>query len=331
MILTNSLQVSKHGTLNEHDVQDVREIDIDQVLQHRNSASTSHLFGKTGYLPPEDAVAVERRYTRYWSLEGENGQDFVALNKANSSTKGRFHVSGLAEGEYKLVMRLLKSQNVLNYATIPLGVILGGVSSLVAAPDKREETFARGMPTDYVEIFMRVGTEENVIMEQRIELDQGIDSFTRVFTVRAVDAESKTDLSIECNSFSLVKRMRIQADLFRCDLPKPSMFNRKEKAAQGRKLVVQAFSSGSAPPAPSRSAPAAHRQPAKPKRSVFIRDDVPVSKVLVKFYTKYAPDKVSEVNKIIEHFLTRDKHLGVLFATLEDKYGVRFNENGEWR
>jgi hypothetical protein len=326
-------EVSKHGTLNEHDVQDVREVDIDQVLQHVHSASTAHIFGKPGSLPPDEAMAIERRYTRYWSIQGENGQDYVGLNKSNSAAKGRFQIKGLVEGEYKLVVRYVKSQNVIGLATAPLGMIIGGVSSLVAPADKREETYARGMPTEYVEVNMLVRTGAYVIMEQRAELDSGSDTFTRVFTIREADADAGTDFTLACSSYSLVKRMRIQADLFRCDLPRPRATSRAEFAAQGRKLINQAFSSGSnrdirAPPPPP---PVPQAQPRKAKRSVYIRADAPASQILVRFYSKYAPEKVPEVPKIIEHFLTRDKHLGILFATLEDKYSVRFDEKGEWR
>jgi len=320
---------------------DAKPIDIDQILAHRNSGSTSHLFGRFGALPPEEALAVERRYLKYWAIEGENGLDYVGLNKANSSSKGKFEVRNLAEGDYKLIVRLNKTRDVIGYATAPIGVIIGGMTSLVVSAEKREETFARGMPTEYVEVQMRVGNSARVIMEQRVEIDQGNDSFTRVFSVNRSDAEAQTNLELVCTSYSLVKRMKVQAELFRCDPEVPDATTTAYRAAQGRRLVNAALSGGDAglPPKmkPAARAPAAtsaagaKKQPAaKPKRAVYIHDSVPVSQVLRRFYAVHAPEKVPEVPKIVEHFLTRDKHLGVLFATLEDKYNVRFNANGEW-
>jgi hypothetical protein len=310
---------------------DAREVDVDQVLQHRFSASTSHLFGKTGSLPPEDAV-VERRYTKWWSTVGEHGQDYVGLNKANSSTKGRFLIPDLVEGEYKLVIKLSKSNNILGYATVPIGVILGGVNMLAAPADKKEETYARGMPTEYVEVTVTVKTDSYVILETKAELDQGADLMTRVFTIKESDVNAS--VQIVCNSFSLLKRMRIQADLFRCDLPtkKPAVWNMR--AEQGRNLVKQALSSSSqletkpVPVPPVQQARAT--TPRKKKRTVLLDSSVNVEEVLFDFYSQHAPEKVEEIPKIVDFFIQRDKHLGVLFATLEDKYGVTFQKNGQW-
>lgn len=309
----------------------MKEIDLDKVLQHTYSASTSHLFGKTGSLPPQDAV-VERRYVKFWSVSGENDADFVALDKRNSATKGVFEEHGLTEGEYKLVCKLVRTQNMLEYATAPFGAIIGGVNALVVPPEKREGTLARGMPTEYVDVHMIVKTDKYMIMDQKTELDNGNDTFIRVFTVRRNETAT---FSLKLQSYSLVKRMRIQATIFRCDLPPPSVT--ASRAAAGRRLVQNALSSGnetnSKPPKPSK-APIPPKQPhskKKDKRRVQIKSTIPIEKVLEKFYSQYAPEKVSQIPAIIDYFLTRDQDLGVLFATLEDKYGVTFDSNGHWK
>jgi len=324
-------KVSKHGTLDERDLEDVQEIDIDHVLQHKYSASTTHIFGKIGGLPPAAALAVERRYTKFWSILGENGTEYVGLTKSNSAAKGKFKEM-LPEGQYRLVVKLVKSQNVLEYATAPIGTFIGGMSSLVVPAEKREEAYGRGMPTEYVDVNVTVSTSNYVIMEHKVELDQRIDMFTRVFVVKQADANSNAEFKMTCNSNSIVKKMKVQADLLRCDLPRVRAVSTSREAAQGKELLKRVLSSGSEPKAAAaKPTPPPPPPKGKGKRFVLLNESVPVSDVLVRFYSVHAPEKVSQVPKIMEHFLTRDKHFGVLFATLEDKYRVVFDANGNWK
>jgi hypothetical protein len=52
-------------------------IDVDQVLRHKKSASTAHLFGKTGALPPAGAQVVDRRYVPVWRIQSGSGEEHV--------------------------------------------------------------------------------------------------------------------------------------------------------------------------------------------------------------------------------------------------------------
>jgi hypothetical protein len=342
---TNPTTVSKHGTLNEKDVEDVAEVNLDLLLKARLSESPSHLFGNTGNLPPKEVV-VERRYIKTWSIVNENGVDqYVGLNKGNSNSKGRFEVSDLVPGEYKLVVKLLKTPNnlLLDIASAPIGAIIGGVSSLVSSS---EDHAMRGNPAETVECLALVSTPKYVIAEKNIEIDHINDTVTMMFVVREID--SKCTLNLSFISHSLVKRLRVAADLFRYDLPPPlppstkprpatpRFFptpSEKEKAfkvEQGRDLMQRAFSSGDekriiVPQPPTK------KTNARVKRCVSINSSLPFEKILSDFYYIHAPEKVAEVPKIISFFQNRDKNLGTLFATLEDKYGVKFNYEGEWK
>jgi hypothetical protein len=103
----------------------------------------------------------------------------------------------------------------------------------------------------------------------------------------------------------------------------------------GRELVQRAFSGqslGSSSPSPSH---AAHSRsppppPQPPRKPVFVSRDVDLEALLEDFYSHVAPEKIPDIPKVLDHFLTRDKHAGLLLATLEDKYKVRFQPNGTY-
>lgn len=309
--------ISKHGTLQSADLVDVREVDLDQILNLDYQQSATHLFGKPGSPPPDSAVVLERRYVKVWSLQDDLGANFLALNKLNSAQKGRVQISNLSPGQYKLVTKVLKrEETIISLATKPVGALWSNVNALAAGTkERKEQVLARGMPTEYVQVSIEVVAEsqayaqpQSLLSVDREELDQARDELERMFVVK--DVESLAKVSLVLTSFSLVKRMRVACDLYRCDLP-----SSKELAKAGRDLVSRAFKP----------------EPKKRRGNVVMAESTDVWLVLQDFYEENCPEKVVEIPQIVNFFLKRDGHLGVLFATLEDKYGVKFQPSGEWR
>lgn len=97
-------------------------------------------------------------------------------------------------------------------------------------------------------------------------------------------------------------------------------------------MVSSAFSSSSEEPRSSEgSSQASKPKSGKQPRSVSIRPDVDINTLLISFYAQMAPDKVADIPRVLDHFMTRDKHAGVLLATLEDKYKVKFGPDGSFK
>ena len=345
-------RVSKHGTLDASDVDGAVPVDTDEVLRHRQSSTASTVFGELGGLPPTRMQAVERRFTPYWRVTSSTGEDWVGLTKANSDRLGTFVVENLVPGDYKLTLKLDKQLNA-NPVTSLTGTVLGGIKSLTLSgdKDKAEEAAARGIPSQYMDVRVRVAGKRYSISDIRGELDLGVNNaLTRTFSVR--EADGPVTIEIKCVSHSLVKRLKLQGVLLRCD-PEPPRKSYTggvstassatsssapvgptvaEKAKMGRELVSRAFS-GAAPPAAAAAVPAPAPAPAAraaASRGHAFAPDVDARAVLAAFYAQFAPEKVNDVDRVLNHFLSRDGHTGLLVKTLEDKYHVKFRRDGTW-
>jgi len=240
--------------------------------------------------------------------------------------------------------------------------VVGGLKSLASSKEMSSDVLARGMPNHYMDVRITVSTPSYSLLDQHMEMDVGAsNSVVRSFTVTEKDIPSR--LTIRCQSYSIVKRLKLSGELVRCDLappkfipgafvaPKPEKVccpfaireptraradaGGKSQAALGRRLVSNAFSSSSEEP---RSSEGSASQASKPKptaakqpRSVSIRADVDVNALLLSFYAQMAPDKVADIPRVLNHFMTRDKHAGILLATLEDKYKVKFSPDGSFK
>ena len=117
----------------------------------------------------------------------------------------------------------------------------------------------------------------------------------------------------------------------RCDLAPPKIAPayvppQKDKAALGRDLVKRALSSGHS----SGSLPSPPPPPVAASRSVKLNPNVKIEVLLENFYRDVAPEKIPEIPRVVNHFMARDKHPGILLATLEDKYKVKFRPDGSF-
>jgi hypothetical protein len=138
--------------------------------------------------------------------------------------------------------------------------------------------------------------------------------------------DAPATMTLKCTSYSLVKRLKIGGELLRCDLPPPKFTPAyvppPAALSMGKELVQRAFSGRSS----NNTSPLA--SPKTPPRSVAIDPSVDLEAMLEDFYEEMAPEKIPDIPKVLHHFLTRDKHPGILLATLEDKYKVAFRPDG---
>lgn len=336
-------------------------VNVDEVVRHHQSQSTAHIFGATGGLPPKTSQAVGRRFVRYWLKRGEEGEEWIGLTKANSARLGTFGEDNLVPGEYKLILSLDKNLSSHPGPIHSFGTMIGGMKAL-SVSDKEESAYiqARGMPSQYMTVRAVVATENYSLLDARGELDLGMDNeFVRTFTVSKSDAPAS--LILYCTSYSLVKRLKLRCELLRADLPQPragpppssttaspastvkSITRRlsdQETASLGKRIMSGAFNSSNDDEAQAFAAGAAFGTTSKPPATTATKQksppppklnrDVDVKAMLEKFYKEHCPGKVDMVDEVLEHFVGRDGHVGVLVQVLEKKYNVQFAPDGTW-
>ncbi|CAK8999771.1 Uncharacterized protein SCF082_LOCUS6201 [Durusdinium trenchii] len=305
---------SRHGTLDERDTTGAVAVDTNQVLEHCRTANTKHLFGGAGELPPTAAQVYEPSYVKLLTLRDEKaGVDWIGLNKVTNAEKGVVGPVKLAPGEYKLEVRLPKELNK-NIAHDMGGLLVGGIQSIglniAQEEDKAREAYKRGMPTSFIDLQVEVQAKKYALVSQRGTLDLGLhESFARTFTVKPVDGETTFKLSMV--SHSVLKRLKVQGALYmRNFAPEKEQHRRKQTAGKGKQILHSALTGEDA-------ASPRHRLDA----------DVNTRSFLTHFYQTEAPDRLAKIEQVLTHFENREDDL---VATLETKYGVKFDRRGDW-
>jgi hypothetical protein len=318
-------RMSKHGTLNENDTEGAVGINVNMVLEHTQTATTAELFGAAGKLPPTAAQRVEPRYTVFHTFRDDKADTpWIGLNKVTNADKGDVPAIALSPGEYKIELKLNKMAN-RNIAHDLGGAVVGSVQSLVEADeDKASATRARGMPNSYVDVHFAVQAKRYAITDVRGVLDLGVFStFSRVFVVQP--HESEASFKLDLYSHSVLKRLKVEGALFRRDFApeEEDSATVRRNAAKGREILKKALSAGegkgAAAPAPAPPPPPALRGRLDP--------DVDIKVVVQAFYEAKARDRLGNLPVVFKHFAGRDDDL---IATLEAKYGVKFDARGRF-
>jgi hypothetical protein len=314
-------RLSKHGTLNETDTDGAVGINVNLVLEHTQTATTAELFGAAGKLPPTAAQRVEPRYTVFHTFRDDKADTpWIGLNKVTNTEKGDVPAIALSPGEYKIELKLNKMAN-RNIAHDLGGVVVGGVQSLVEADEeKASATRARGMPNSYVDVHFTVQAKRYAIANVRGVLDLGVFStFSRIFVVQP--HETEVTFKLDLYSHSVLKRLKVEGALFRRDFApeEEDSATVRRNAAKGREILKKALSGGDSKSAPSPPPPAALRGRLDP--------DVDIKVVVQAFYEAKARDRLGNLPVVFKHFTGRDDDL---IATLEAKYGVKFDARGNF-
>lgn len=239
--------------------------------------------------------------------------DWVGLTTSTNEKKGVFNID-LVPGEYKLELIFPKLLNKNIFGSFA-GLIVGGVKSLTLDGEEAEEAMQRGLPNTYADVNVSVQAPRYALLDVNSIMDLGLhDSFTQVFSVKENDMPAK--LKIKLESHTTVKRLKLQGVLRRRDFA-PSKrsanstrsipasagtaksISSKKLSEEGKLLIQEAYKTAS-------------------ESRTTLDSSVNPRDFLINFYKKYAPNKLADVDKVLNHFQGRtdDCELFILFLNI---------------